>query len=371
MIADRLAGEGHRVLILDRRPPAHGSTAASTALVMWGADVPLTHLARTIGMTEAASRWRRLYRTVGELADRIDRSGIDCGRIDRPELYLAGTTLDEPALRAEGEARQAAGLPSAYLEADAVAARFGIAPRAALLSAGSYEVDPVRLTLGLLARARGNGVAICFPFDVDRLDQEGDATRLHGDDGQTVIANRIIVASGYERPLWFLPPAFSVGSSYAIATPPGRAPIWRENAMIWEASSPYLYTRATADGRIIAGGEDEDFDDARQRDALIGAKAGTIAGKLAAMIDVPNVEVDCAWSAAFGASPDGLPAIGQVRNRENMWLASGFGGNGVTFAALAAELLASELCDDADPDLKRFDPYRFESASPSGGSDGP
>jgi len=42
----------------------------------------------------------------------------------------------------------------------------------------------------------------------------------------------------------------------AIATSPGCAPLWRENAMIWEAASPYLYARATADGRIIAGGED-------------------------------------------------------------------------------------------------------------------
>jgi glycine/D-amino acid oxidase-like deaminating enzyme len=150
MIADRLAEAGRHVLLLDRRPPAHGSTAASTALVMWGADVPLTHLAGMIGMEQAARRWQRLYRTVGDLAAWIDASGIECGRIDRPELYLAGTLLDEAALRAEGEARHAAGLPSEYLDADVVAERFAIAPRAALLSSGGYEVDPVRLTLGLL-----------------------------------------------------------------------------------------------------------------------------------------------------------------------------------------------------------------------------
>jgi glycine/D-amino acid oxidase-like deaminating enzyme len=181
-------------------------------------------------------------------------------------------------------------------------------------------------------------------------------------EGQAVKARHVILAPGYERPTWFLPAAFSVGSSYAIATPAGRAPLWRENALIWEASSPYLYTRATADGRIIAGGEDEDFSDARRRDALIEVKGGTIAGKLAAMVAADDVEVDCVWSAAFGASPDGLPAIGRARNHDNLWLASGFGGNGVTFAALAADLISAEFNGGADPDAECFDPYRFEAS---------
>ncbi|MBN8841109.1 MAG: FAD-binding oxidoreductase, partial [Sphingomonadales bacterium] len=42
MLAERLASSGRRVVLLDRRPPAQGSTAASTALVMWSADVPLS-----------------------------------------------------------------------------------------------------------------------------------------------------------------------------------------------------------------------------------------------------------------------------------------------------------------------------------------
>jgi glycine/D-amino acid oxidase-like deaminating enzyme len=44
---------------------------------------------------------------------------------------------------------------------------------------------------------------------------------------------------------------------------------------------------------------------------------------------------------------------------ERLWLASGFGGNGITFAALAAELLTAELTGQPDPDIECFDPYRF------------
>ncbi len=359
MLAERLARQGRQVVLLDRRQPAHGSTAASTALVMWGADLPLTHLAKQIGAQEAARRWRRVYSTVRNLAERIDALGIDCGRIPRPELYLAGSLLDEDALRLEGEARRHADLPSSFLDAQAVSERFDISPRAALLSEGSYEVDPVRLTLGLLDRAKRQGALACFPIDVVSIKQRADAIELHTSDGQMIEADQVILATGYERPTWFLPKAFKVGSSFAIATLPGRAPLWRENAMIWEASTPYLYTRVTADGRVIAGGEDEDFSDAMHRDDLIGPKGGTIAAKLAQMIAVAKVEVDCAWSASFGSSPDGLPAIGRAANHERLWLASGFGGNGVTFAALGAELITAELDGKPDPDAVCFDPYRF------------
>lgn len=359
MLAERLASAGRDVLLLDRRAPGHGSTAASTALVMWGADVPLSRLADRLGHEEAARRWLRVYRAQSALAARIDQLGLDCGRIDRPELYLAGTLLDEPALQHECVVRNRAGLPSDYLDGPQVAARFGIAPRAALLSRGSFEVDPVRLTHELLRRARAYGARCCFPLDATAMERTTTGVRLLLSDGATLQAREVILATGYERPTLFLPPQFRIVSSYAMATPPGRAPLWGENAMIWEASSPYLYARATADGRIIAGGEDENFADAEQRNGLIEAKGGTIQGKLAAMIGRDDVERDCSWAAAFGSSPDGLPAIGRAANYDGLWIASGFGGNGVTFAALGTELISAELTGSVDPDAACFDPYRF------------
>lgn len=51
---------------------------------------------------------------------------------------------------------------------------------------------------------------------------------------------------------------------------------------------------------------------------------------------------------------------GGRRNYDRLWLASGFGGNGVSFAALAAELLAADFDGRPDPLAAAFDPYRFE-----------
>ena len=357
MLAERLTAAGKSVALLDRRTPASGSTSASTALVLWEMDVPLTHLARTIGEDAAVARWRRVAATVARLGERIDGKDLDAERIPRVSLYLNGDRLDEAGLRAEADLRRKHGLLSTFLTGDAVADRFGIAARPGLVSTNSFEVEPVKLTRALLDRARSAGATISFPCDATALTHAGDHILVTTDRGD-LSAHDVILAGGYERGPLLLPPAFSLHSSYAIATAPGTAPLWRENAMIWEASESYLYARADADGRVIAGGADEDFADASARDRLIPEQAATIARGLSDLVGA-DIEPRERWAAMFGSSPDGLPAIGRARPGEHVWLAGGFGGNGVSFAALAAELLTAELTGAPDPDLTLFDPYRF------------
>lgn len=358
MCAEALTARGLSVAVFDRRVPARGATTASTALVMWAADIPLTKLAARIGPGEAARRWRRVHRAVLDLDRRIAALGIDCAWTSRPEIYLAGDVLDASGLRGEAAARKAADLPSRYLGPEAVWAEFGLVS-AALASADAFQVDPVALTLGLLETAQARGAILTFPIDVAAIDETGDGARLILDDGHTVQAGAVVLASGYELAPRFAPPGARLGSSYAIATSPGQTPSWREGAMIWQSSDPYLYARSTADGRIIVGGEDEEIVDAAARDALLPAKRAALERKGAALLGIDGLEASCAWSATFGGSPDGLPFIGKARGSTHVWLAAGFGGNGITFAALASDLIAADLTDSPDPDADAFDPWRF------------
>ena len=93
MLAERLTRQGLSVAILDRRAPSHGATSASTALVMWGADTPLTHLAEQIGWAPSVRRWRSVKAAVESLSADLKALRIDCGWRERPELYLAGDLL--------------------------------------------------------------------------------------------------------------------------------------------------------------------------------------------------------------------------------------------------------------------------------------
>ena len=82
--------------------------------------------------------------------------------------------------------------------------------------------------------------------------------------------------------------------------------------MIWEASDPYLYLRTTPDGRIICGGEDEEFSDEAARDALLPRKTATLQRKLGRLIRGADTTVEFAWTGSFGTSDTGLPTIGQI-----------------------------------------------------------
>lgn len=357
-LGERLSAEGRDILFLDRHPPATSSTAASTAQVMWGMDMPLTMLAARIGEEAAAARWRDVYQAVRDFSGRIDDLAIDCAKADVPTLYLDGNKLDAAGLEAEATLQQRHNLPVRFETSKAVAARFGIAPRPATISDGGFEVDPVRLALGLLDKARDRGARLCFPQDVLALAADADGVTLTLRDG-TIRARHVVLASGYERPLFYLPPAFSLLSTFVMATPPGAAQA-SDKSMIWEAADPYLYVRTTADGRIVAGGEDIEQQRAIVRDGQIAEKSGIILAKLSALLERDDLVIDKSWAATFGTSPDTLPALGPAKSGEGrLWLSYGFGGNGIAFAALAAKLLPPAIAGETVPALGRYDPYRF------------
>ncbi len=111
-----------RVVVVDRRGPAKGSSTASTALVQYEIDMPLTKLARKIGQRDAERAWRRSRLAVDAIAARLRE--LDVADVAaRDSLYLAGNVLDRNGLMREHEARRAAGLASHFLERERVAQR--------------------------------------------------------------------------------------------------------------------------------------------------------------------------------------------------------------------------------------------------------
>src|SRR5450432_924721 len=99
LLAEALAGD-HRVVIVDRRGAAMGSTPASTALVQYEIDTPLVQLAHKIGANDAARAWRRSKLALHSLGARTRELGIHCDWTERDTLYLSGDALDGDGLEA-------------------------------------------------------------------------------------------------------------------------------------------------------------------------------------------------------------------------------------------------------------------------------
>ncbi|WP_245523931.1 FAD-dependent oxidoreductase, partial [Mesorhizobium sp. M2D.F.Ca.ET.223.01.1.1] len=147
-------------------------------------------------------------------------------------------------------------------------ADFGIDRAAAILSHDNLALDPRKLTSGLLHAALKRKARFYAPAEATAIEANRQGVTVATRNGPTIMAKHLLLATGYE--LLDAVPAVShrVISTWAIATRPQPHKIWPRAATIWEASDPYLYMRATADGRVICGGEDEDFIDEERRDAL-------------------------------------------------------------------------------------------------------
>lgn len=254
----------------------------------------------------------------------------------------------------EHDLRQRSGFAGQLLDARDVAGHFGFTRPGALLYEGSAEVDPVALARGLMNSARVRGARIFSPANVTGYDAGHAGVTVTLDDGQEVGAKTLILANGYDMPDFVPANAHSVVSTWVIAT--GYAPeaSWPLHAVVWEASDPYLYLRRTADSRFIIGGEDEELTDPEKRDGKIAEKTQAILAKQRSLWPRFQGGADFAWAGFFGTTDDGLPLIGPVPGRPNTYAAFGYGGNGITFSAIAADLIATAIGGGSSPMFESF-----------------
>lgn len=353
--AERFTREGRQVAIIDRHLPRSGSTAASTALLQWEIDAPMLELEQRLGFEAAAAIYRRSVAAVRSIGHLVADLGAPCDFGWRPSLFLAGNELDPSDLREELRLRLRAGIEGEYLPAGDLAARFGFEREAALLHAGSAAAHPMNLARTLLDAALRRGATLLSPALVVNYDCHSQGVSVRTDDGRQVDGEILVLANGYELPPFVPAKVHRITSTWAFATSPQpAAALWPEHALVWEASTPYAYMRTTSDGRIVFGGEDEDLQDAAARDALLPAKVSTLQATLRDLVPAADTTVDAAWTGFFSETLDGLPLIGAVPGMPRCFAAFGYGGNGITFSAIAADMIERLAGGASDPAQEWF-----------------
>lgn len=116
----------------------------------------------------------------------------------------------------------------------------------------------------------------------------------------------------------------------------------------------YLYLRTTDDGCVLAGGEDSPFSARQQNPSLLKRKTARLVARVRRCFPELTLDVAFAWAGVFGSTHDGLPLIGQVPAHPHTWFALGYGGNGITFSAIAASLLRDACLGRPNPDAAIF-----------------
>ena len=354
LVAESLTEDGHSVLVLDRRRPARGSTTASTALLQHELDQPLVRLSKKVGELEAITAYRRSKLALHALHERATRLDIRAELAVRDALYLAGDVLDEDGLERERALRSRAGFEVTTIDRKTLRATYGLRGAAALRSFGDLVANPVALSRGFLRAAVARGAHVAWPVTVIERAERRDHVALLLEDGRRLHARHVVLATGYELAEGVPTRGHHILSTFAIATHVQRRVPWATECLVWEASDPYLYLRTTPDGRVLCGGGDEEIATEEARDALLADKTRWLESRLATLAPGLDARAAFAWCGFFGASDDGLPSLGLLPGHRRTHGLLGYGGNGITFSMLAAQLIRTTIAGGEDPDAALF-----------------
>jgi glycine/D-amino acid oxidase-like deaminating enzyme len=217
-------------------------------------------------------------------------------------------------------------------------------------------VDPYLLTFALFEAAGRRGLRVFDRTTVTEIEQEAEGVMLHTERGSAIKAKYVVFAAGYEAQEYLQKQVTSFRATYALASEPVTTfSGWGEDqCLIWESARPYLYMRTTADGRIMMGGEDDRHDPERARDRRLPKKTARLVKRFNGYFPDIEMEPAYAWAGAFGETEDGLAYIGAVKEFPRSFFALGYGGNGITYSLIAAEIIRDAVLGHANADARIF-----------------
>ena len=280
LVADCLLREGVDAILLDKRDFGAGSTAASTGLLQYEADTPLCELIGKVGESSAVTSYRLGLRAIDEIERLVGELPGDCGFSRKTSFYLASSPADLASLQKEYDCRNEYGFDVSFLRAGELAQIGAFTSPGAIRSTGDGEIDPLRFTQSLLARARTAGLCAYARCEVTGVTPNGEGIVLTTSLAR-VSARRVVIATGYAANRMLKQDVGSLHSTYAAASAPlASFAGWPERCLVWETDRPYFYLRSTPDGRAIAGGEDTpystDHEARRPGECQSAAVAGTV-----------------------------------------------------------------------------------------------
>ncbi len=346
---------GLTVALLERERCAGVDTGLTTAHLTSVIDRRLHELVEKFDASAARAVWDGGAAAIDEIVRLIRERDIGCGFRWVPGYLHAPLTKpsgDGPAqqeLEREALTAEQLGIPVTREPLVPFAGRPGLKfPNQAVFHPRHYVGE-------LLRRIPGGGSHVYEHTAAGEVTENPLAVKAGGhriECGYLVVATHNPVMGHTPLvPATFFQTKLALYTSYAVAAkvPLGFLP----EASFWDTGNPYYYLRVNrSDGHDLAifGGEDHKTG----QEADTAAAYRRLEERFKAL--VPEARVTHRWSGQVLETGDGLPYIGDIVDRQ--FVATGFGGNGMTFGTLGAMMAVDAVLKRKNPWQELFDVHR-------------
>lgn len=359
LVAHELCKAGIKCSVFDKRTIATGSTAASSAQLQYEIDVPLCEMKKKVGEEAAAKAYHASLQSIKDIEKVLKEANADAGFQNLSSLWLASFKKDIKLLEREFEIRQKHGLPVEFLDDKKLKTQHKLNYPAALKNKEAAMMDTYSAATKLLKfHLDKKELELYSHTEIVKWKEVKNGYELETQEGKKIQCKYVVIATGFEAGQ-FLPknPMKLISTYVLVSYPVAEKELWPERSLIWETNSPYVYMRTTSDNRIMIGGEDEDFRDPVRRDSLLREKIQKLEKKFNKIYPEIPFTTDMAWCGTFSSTEDGLPYIGTWPGKDRMFFALGYGGNGITFSMIAAQIIANKLSGKKD---ERAEIFKFD-----------
>jgi len=347
--AAKLDGAGQTVAVLERDRILEGVTGHTTAKLTALHGLVYDDLIDAFGLDRAREYAEANQAAIEDVAETVASRDIDCGFGRAPAYTYVPPGGDRRGVRREVDAARRLDLPVSYVEATELPCEVDAAVRfddQAYFHPRAYLLE--------LARGVADGDGHVVEGTTVEDVEDGSPCRVETDRG-TVRADDVVVASHFpvaDDALYFA--RMRPKRSYVLAAElDGETP----DGLYYDPSEPYFSVRphATDDSLVLFGGQNHRTghgDSTADRYMRLEARVRD-------NFDVASIEYR--WATQDYVSVDEVPFVGTAAPQvSNVYVATGFGGWGMTNGTAAATVLADEILGGESDWRDVYSPTRLE-----------
>jgi len=328
-----LAKTGAKVVLLESRRIGDGETGHTTAHLTEIVDTRYETIESRFGNGAArlVALGQRL--AIKSIRNFVEQWDVPAQLASVPAYLYAETYEERDELRKEVEACRRAEVPAVWSEE----CPLPFATKGALRLDNQAQIDPGPY-LAALARAFVEEGGQIYEQALVTSVEDGEPCRVETAAGK-LLANKVVLATHVpftHRVL--LQTKIAAYRTYAVAVP--LTDETRLEGLFWDCQTPYHFTRKhVIDGRahLIVGGEDHRVaHNEGEEVAAFERLESYVRDHFESRVLAPTYR----WSGQIIEPVDGLPYVGKDAASENVFVATGYSGNGMTWGTLSAFVLA-------------------------------